>query len=132
MSDGNSVPTAENAETGTDGVFMFSLNELNEHKGKPLGGGEFGDVYAIDGFPGIAMKEVWLRGQQDRLVEITKFELEALSRFSHPGVLKYHQVLTKDDFVYIIMDRYHEDLKEFIAKYRKTRKPIPRESMLSS
>ena len=84
MSDGNSVPTAKNAENGTDGVPVFSLDELNKCRGQSLGGGELGVAYAIDGFPGLAVKEIYLSGQPDRHKEITKFELEALSRFSHP------------------------------------------------
>ena len=123
--------TIEGAESGTGGVPTLSLDELNRCRGQLLGGGALGKVYAINGFPGLAVKEIYLNGQQDWLVEITKFELEALSRFSHPGVLKYHQVISDGDFLYIIMDRYHGDLKEFIAKYRKNHKSIPRESILS-
>ncbi|ESU43411.1 Ankyrin repeat protein [Giardia duodenalis] len=130
MSDGNRDPAAKNAKDDTKIVPTFNLDELNRCKGQLLGGGGFGKVYAINGFPSLAVKEIWLKGQPDRLVEITKFELEALSRFSHSGVLKYHQVLANGDFLYIIMDCYHEDLKEFIAKYRKNREPIPRELML--
>ena len=66
----------------------FSLDELNRCRGQFLGRGAFGKVYAINSFPGLAVKEIYLSGQPDRLVEITKFELETLSKFSHPGVLK--------------------------------------------
>ncbi|EES99543.1 Kinase, NEK [Giardia duodenalis ATCC 50581] len=131
MSDGNRDPATKNAEDDTKIVPTFSLDELNRCKVQLLGRGAFGKVYVINGFPSLAVKEIWLNGQPDRLVEITKFELEALSRFSHPGVLKYHQVLANGDFLYIIMDRYYGDLKEFIAKYRKNRKSIPREVILS-
>ena len=131
MSDGNSAPTAENTESGTSGIPTFSLDELNKCKGNMLGKGAFGVVHAVKDHPTLAVKEIYLSGQPNRLVEITKFELEAVSRFSHPGVLKYHQVIEDGDFFYVVMDRYHEDLKEFIAKYRKTQKLIPRKSMLS-
>ena len=77
--------TIEGAESGTGGVSTLSLDELNRCRGQLLGGGALGKVYAINGFPGLAVKEIYLNGQQDWLVEITKFELEALSRFSHPG-----------------------------------------------
>ena len=131
MSNMDCVPTAKNAEDGTTGVPVFSLDELNRCRGQLLGGGAFGKVYAIDGFPGLAVKEIYLSGQPARLQEITQFELEALSRLSHPGVLKYHRVIEDGDFFYVVMDRYHEDLKEFIAKYRKNHKSIPRGLMLS-
>ena len=125
------VDTDIESASEAHGVHVFSLDELKKHRGERLGGGMFGIVYTIEGFPGLAVKEIYLNGQPDRLVEITKFELEALSRFSHPGVLKYHQVLTKDDFFYVVMDRYSSDLDKFIAKYRKTHEPIPRELLLS-
>ncbi|ESU40288.1 Ankyrin repeat protein, partial [Giardia duodenalis] len=123
--------TVKDAESSTSDALIFNLDELKKHKGKLLGRGAFGKVYAINGFPSLAVKEIWLKGQPDRLVEITKFELEALSQFSHPGVLKYHQVLTEGDFLYVVMDRYDGDLQHFIADHRRTQKPIPRESMLS-
>ncbi|ESU40159.1 D-tyrosyl-tRNA(Tyr) deacylase [Giardia duodenalis] len=85
MSDGNRVPTTRNIEGDTDGIPVFSLDELNRCRGQLLGGGGFGKVYAIEGFPGLAVKEIYLSGQPDRLKEITEFELEAVSRFSHPG-----------------------------------------------
>ena len=134
MSDGSGAgrggagaePAVEAPEAPT-----FSLDELNRCKGVMLGGGAFGKVYAINGFPGLAVKEIWLKGQPDRLVEITKFELEALSQFSHPGVLKYHQVIEDGDFFYVVMDRYDRDLQHFIADHARTRRSIPRELMLS-
>ena len=131
MSDGNRDPAAKNAKDDTKIVPTFNLDELNRCKGQLLGGGGFGKVYAINGFPSLAVKEIWLKGQSDRLVEITKFELEALSRFSHSGVLKYHQVLANGDFLYIIMDRYDGDLNKLIDTHRMTREPIPRELMRS-
>ena len=115
-------PAAEAPETLT-----FSLDELNQHRGQLLGGGVFGDVYSLRGFPGLAAKEIRLDGQQDRLKDITKFELEALSQFSHPGVLKYHQVIEDGDFLYIIMDRYHGDLQRFITDHARNRRSIPKE-----
>ncbi|ESU40380.1 Ankyrin repeat protein [Giardia duodenalis] len=74
--------TVVGAKSGTSGIPTFSLDELNRCKGVMLGGGAFGKVYAIEGFSSLAVKEIYLNGQQDRLKEITKFELGALSRFS--------------------------------------------------
>ena len=123
--------TVVGAKSGTSGVPTLSLDELNRCRGQLLGGGAFGRVYAISGFPGLAVKEIRLDGQPARLQEITKFELEALSRFSHPGVLKYHQVIEGGDFVYIIMDRHDRDLQHFIADHRRTQKSIPKKLLLS-
>ncbi|ESU40207.1 Protein kinase NEK family protein, partial [Giardia duodenalis] len=113
------------------GVHVFSLDELKEHIEEKLGGGMFGVVYAINGFPGLAVKEIYLNGQPDRLKEITKFELETMSQFSHPGVLKYHQVIEDGDFFYVVMDRYHRNLREFVTDHARNRKFIPKEVILS-
>ncbi|ESU41573.1 Protein kinase NEK family protein [Giardia duodenalis] len=131
MANRDLVLTAGSAKSGTSGVPTFSLDELNRCRGQLLGGGAFGKVYAINGFPSLAVKEIYLGGQPDRLKEVTKFELGALSQFSHPGVLKYHQVLAKGEFFYVVMDRYSSDLDKFIAKYRKNRESIPKELLLS-
>ena len=105
----------------------FNLDELNECIGEKLGGGVFGDVYSLRGFPRLAVKEIRLDGQPDRLKEITKFELETMGRFSHPGVLKYHQVIEDGDFFYVVMDRYDGDLQHFIADHARNRRSIPKE-----
>ncbi|ESU41115.1 Ankyrin repeat protein [Giardia duodenalis] len=131
MANRNLVLTIEGGESGTSGVPTLSLDELNKCKGQSLGGGEFGDVYAINGFPDLAVKEIWLSNQPDKLKEVTKFELETMGRFSHPGVLKYHQVIEDGNFFYVVMDRYHGDLQHFITDHRKASEPIPRELMLS-
>ena len=125
------ILTVEGVENGTNNIPTFNLDELKKHRGDMLGRGAFGKVYAINGFPGLAVKEIRLDGQPDRLVEITKFELEALSQFSHPGVLKYHQVIEDGDFFYVVMDRYHGDLQHFITDHKSVQKHIPKELMLS-
>ena len=71
----------------TPGVPTFTSTELHKQLDAVLGKGASGTVYSLSDFPGLAAKEIRLDGQSDRLQEITKFELEALSRFSHPGVL---------------------------------------------
>ncbi|ESU40343.1 Atp-dependent protease subunit [Giardia duodenalis] len=125
------VLVTESARLGFSAIPAFNSKELQEREDELLGKGAFGAVRSIKGCPRLAMKEIYLSGQPDRLKEITKFELEALSRFSHPGVLKYHQVLSNDDFFYVVMDRYHGDLQQFITDHKNTQKPIPKELLLS-
>ncbi|ESU40570.1 Serine/threonine-protein kinase NEK [Giardia duodenalis] len=131
MSDGNNVPTAENIEGDTDGVPVFSLDELNKCRGQSLGGGELGVAYAIDGFPSLVVKEIAIEAHEEKRTELAERELEAIPRLSHPGVLKYHQVIEDGDFFYVVMDRYHGDLQHFIADHKSVKKHIPRELMLS-
>ncbi|ESU40318.1 Protein kinase NEK family protein [Giardia duodenalis] len=125
------VLVTESARLGFSAIPAFNRKELQEREDELLDKGTFGAVRSIKGCPRLAVKEIYLSGQPDRLKEITKFELEALSRFSHPGVLKYHQVLSNDDFVYIIMDRYDGDLQHFITDHKSVQKHIPRELLLS-
>ena len=131
MSDGNSVPTAKNAERGTTGVPVFSLDELKKRIRKRLGGGTFGDVYAIDGFPSLVVKEIAIEAHEKKRTELAERALEAIPRLSHPGILKYHQVIRDNHSIYIIMDRYYGDLKEFITDHARNRKSIPKEVILS-
>ena len=131
MSDGNSVPTAKNAERDTDGVPVFSLDELDRCRGQSLGGGELGVAYAIDGFPGLAVKEIAIEAHEEKRTELAERGLEAIPRLSHPGVLKYHQVIRDHHSIYIIMDRYHGDLQHFIADHARNRAFISKELILS-
>ena len=127
----NYEPAAKNAENGTSDALIFNLDGLKKHKGKLLGGGAFGEVYAIDGFPDLAVKEIEIIDRDKKRTEFIKRELDTISKLSHPNIVKCHQVIEGDSFFYIVMDRYDGDLQHFIAKYRKDNEPIPRESILS-
>ncbi|ESU42308.1 Serine/threonine protein kinase [Giardia duodenalis] len=117
--------------TATPNIPTFGLDELRECVGKTLRKDGSGTIYSLKGFPELIVKEVWLSKQPKKLREITKFELEAMTQFFHPGVLKYHQVIEDGDFFYVVMDRYDRDLQHFIADHKSVKKHIPRELMLS-
>ena len=81
----SSVLVTESARLGFSAIPAFDRKELQEREDELLGKGAFGAARSSQGCPRLAVKEIHLSGQPDRLVEITEFELEALSRFSHPG-----------------------------------------------
>ena len=70
------------ARLGFSAIPAFTRKELQEREDELLDKGTFGAVRSIKGYPRLAVKEIYLSGQPDRLKEITKFELGALSRFS--------------------------------------------------
>ena len=129
-SGGRGSAVAESVIDGPD-LPVFDLRELREREGGVLGKGVSGTIHSIEGYPRLAVKEILLDGQPDRLKEITKFELETMGRFFHPGVLKYHQVIEDGNFFYIVMDRYPGDLQHFIIDHKRTQKSILREVILS-
>lgn len=114
-----------------DNVPTFSLDELRKLEDYELGKGAFGIVRAIKGYPKLAMKEIWIKGQPDRLVEIIEFELATIAAASHPGILKYYQVLRNESTIAVIMDRYDWNLEQFIIKYARSHTFIPSELFFS-
>ncbi|ESU41172.1 Ankyrin repeat protein [Giardia duodenalis] len=131
MNGGNHEPAARNVEGDTSGVPMFTLRKLESCRGNVLGGGRFGKVYAINGFPGLAVKAIEIMDHNKKHTEFIERELDTISKLSHPNIVKCHQVLSNDDFFYVVMDRYHGDLQHFIADHKSVKKHIPRELMLS-
>ena len=128
---GSTGPCDINADAepaaGSHDALTFSLDELKKRIGERLGGGMFGVVYAVDGFPNLAVKEILLDGLDQHSIDAAKLELATLPALSHPGVLKYHQVLVDDSFAYIVMDRHDTSLGVLITKHRRRREPIPTE-----
>ncbi|EFO61177.1 Kinase, NEK [Giardia lamblia P15] len=122
---------AESAGTGPDGVPTFSLAELYQREGEMLGQGAFGAVRAIEGYPELAVKEVMIKSNDAKFMELTERELKTIKRLSHPGVIKYHQVIRNESHIFIVMDRYHWDLEKLITAHRRANKPIPKELVFS-
>ncbi|ESU42853.1 Serine/threonine protein kinase [Giardia duodenalis] len=116
---------------GSDRAPTFGASELlglMEHR---LGGGAFGTVYSLRDHPSLAVKEIRLDGLDDRLARNAEFELSALARLSHPGILRCHQVIVDDSFAYVVTDRYHDTLGSVIISHMRARKAVPRELLLS-
>lgn len=110
---------------------LFSIDELRKRGGKTLSKDAIGTISAVKGYPGIVVREIRTDCIQDKLAETIEFKLAALSGFSHPGVVRYRQVLKDGHFVFVIMDRHDGTLEKFITKHMKNREPIPRETVLS-
>ncbi|EFO64676.1 Kinase, NEK [Giardia lamblia P15] len=117
---------AESAGIGPDGVPIFSLAELYQREGEMLGKGAFGAVRAIEGYPELAVKEVMIKNDDAKFMELTEHELKTVKRLSHPGVIKYHQAIRDESHIFIIMYRYHWDLQRLITAHRRTNKPVPK------
>ncbi|ESU40991.1 Serine/threonine protein kinase [Giardia duodenalis] len=109
------------------GVPVFDLGELCEREGGVLGRVAFGVVRSIEGYPGLAAKEVRLDGLGESALRSLRFELAMLTTFSHPGILRCHQIIEdKDgDLIYIVMDRHDTSLETLIMKHRRRREPVP-------
>ena len=96
------------------------LLELMEHR---LGGGAFGTVYSIEGYPGLAAKEVRLDGLGASALRSLRFELTTLTTFTRPGILRCHQVIVDDSFAYVVTDRYHDTLGSVIISHMRAPSP---------
>ena len=113
------------------GIPQFTARDLHELMENELSEGSYGTVYSLRGFPGLAVKEIRLDGLDQRSIDAAKLELATLPALSHPGILRYHQVIEDGDFIYIIMDRYSGSLERFITRYIRAHEPIPVEKLLS-
>ena len=115
------------------GVSVFDLGELREREGVVLGRGAFGVVRSIEGYPGLAVKEIRLDGLGESALWSLRFELATLTTFTHPGILRYRQIIEDEveEAVHVVMDRYHGDLKEFIADHTRNHTLISKELLLS-
>lgn len=102
----------------------FSATEILDRMRGEIGRGSFGIVYSLDGFPDLAVKEIRIDGQNSDVVRSVRFEISVILEMSHPGILKYYQAIEDSDFIYIVMDRHHENLDSFLIK-SKRRKLYP-------
>lgn len=109
----------------------FTIEELYNHMDNALGKGTFGTVFAIKNFLNLAVKEIRSNELSHKAMKSLKLELAILPTLSHPGIIKYHQIIEYDTFIYIIMDRYARTLDSMIIKHMRTHTPIPTETLFS-
>ena len=115
------------------GVPVFDLRELRKREGGVLGRGAFGIVRSIEGYPGLAVKEVRLDGLGESALRSLRFELATLTTFTHPGILRYHQIIEDEDgdLIYIVMARHDTSLETLIMKHRRQREPVSAETIIA-
>ncbi|ESU40481.1 Serine/threonine protein kinase [Giardia duodenalis] len=115
------------------GVPVFDLAELREREGGVLGRGAFGVVRSIEGYPGLAVKEVRVDGLGASALRSLRFELTTLTTLTHPGILRYHQIIEDEngDLIYIVMDRHDASLETLIMRHRRRKEPVSAETILA-
>ena len=115
------------------GAPVFDLGELREREGSVLGRGAFGVVRSIEGYPGLAVEEVRLDGLAESALRSLRFKLATLTTLTHPGILRYHQIIEDEDgdLIYIVMDRHDTSLETLIMRHRRWKEPIPAETIVA-
>ncbi|KAG7693536.1 hypothetical protein KL930_000548 [Ogataea haglerorum] len=102
-------------DTDTDNQFLtylassFSSVSIRWQKGKFLGGGTFGSVYAsinLDTGGALAVKEIRFQDRQSikSIVPAIKGEMTVLEMLSHPNIVQFFGVEVHRDRVYIFME----------------------------
>ncbi|EFO61869.1 Kinase, NEK [Giardia lamblia P15] len=109
----------------------FLASEVYKHLDGMLGKGSSGIVYSIRGCSNFAIKEIQIDGQGEGPLNAFKSKLAALLEFSHPGVLKCHQVIENGSFIYVIMDRYSKALDSFLTEHKRREARISDEMLFS-
>ncbi|EFO61169.1 NEK, Kinase [Giardia lamblia P15] len=103
---------------------QFALGDLHERLDGMLGKGITGTVYSLRGYPGLAVKEVLLDGLDRSSVDAIRLELAALPGLSHPGILRYHQVVEDEGLIYIVTDRHDKTLERLLIEHRRRKSPV--------
>ncbi|ESU41721.1 Serine/threonine protein kinase [Giardia duodenalis] len=113
------------------GIPQFTARDLHELMENELSEGSYGTVYSLRGFPGLAVKEIRIDGQNKNVTRAISFEIAVLIKLSHPNIIRYHQVIEDGDFIYIIMDQYDGNLEHFLTKHKRKRIQVPTELIYS-
>lgn len=123
--DGNRPAAAQNITP------LFTVQQLCELEGTKLGKDAFGSMYLIKGYPNLLIKEIRLDAIDEDILRSIEFELVTIPKLSHPGVIKYHQVLKDGNIIFIVMDRYDDCLDQLVFTHIKKCEPIPSDIIYS-
>nr|AAB51601.1 protein kinase [Giardia intestinalis] len=109
----------------------FVIEELHELLDGVLGRGVTGVVYALRGYPSLAVQEILLDGLGKSNVDAIRLELATLPDLSHPGILKYHQVVEDEGLIYVVTDRHDKTLEQVFIDCKRRKTPVSPELVLS-
>lgn len=129
MTDG--VDRVQGSTTRGPGIPKFNANEITSYIGDEIGKGSYGVIYSLNGFHNLALKEISIIDYDNDALKTVKFQMSVITKLSHPAIIKYHQVIEYDNFIYIVMDRYHENLSNFINKSKRHRVCLSKEWLYS-
>ncbi|ESU44994.1 ATP-dependent Zn protease [Giardia duodenalis] len=99
--------------------------------GEILGQGFTGTVYALEGMPDVAIKEIRIDGILDSVLQTLKQEIISMAHLHHHNLLRYKGVFASKDFIYIVMQRYNCSLDTFIKRKKRKHERIPVDLILS-
>ncbi|KAE8301251.1 Kinase, NEK [Giardia duodenalis] len=109
----------------------FTLRGLYKQLNDVLNESPAGTVYSLKDYLGLAVKEVLLDGLDKGDLDTIRLELATLLDLSHPGVLKHHQVVEDDDFIYVVTDRHDKTLECLLTEHKRRKIPVPIAVILS-
>ncbi|KAE8302561.1 Kinase, NEK [Giardia duodenalis] len=129
MADGSNHAFSLPAAAST--IPQFALRDLHEWLDSVLNESTTGTVYSLRGHPSLAVKKVPLDGLGKGNVDAIRLELATLPDLSHPGVLRYHQVIEDEGFIYIVMNRHDKTLEQVFIDCKRRKTPVSPELILS-
>lgn len=97
--------------------FLHCLSEI-------LGRGASGILYALEGYPALAVREIQLDSFTEDIIKDIQCNLLVHTRLSHPHVLRCYQVLCDGEFIYVVVDRYRETIESMINRHKRARQPV--------
>ena len=109
----------------------FTLRGLYKQLNDVLNESPAGTVYSLKDYLGLAVKEVLLDGLDKGDLDTIRLELATLLDLSHPGVLKYHQVVEDEGLIYVVTDRHDKTLERFLTEHKRRKIPVSAGVILS-
>ncbi|ESU36159.1 Serine/threonine protein kinase [Giardia duodenalis] len=109
----------------------FTLRGLYKQLDDVLSESAAGTVYSLKDYLGLAVKEVLLDGLDKGDLDTIRLELATLLDLSHPGVLKYHQVVEDEGLIYVVTDRHDKTLERFLTEHKRRKIPVSAGVILS-
>ncbi|ESU39425.1 Serine/threonine protein kinase, partial [Giardia duodenalis] len=109
----------------------FTARELHEGVDEVLGRDVTSKVYSLKDFPDLAVKVIQLGGLDKNNVDEIRLELTTLLDLSHPGVLRYHQVIEDEGLIYVVTDRHDRTLERLLTEHKRRKIPVPIAVILS-
>ncbi|KAE8302556.1 Kinase, NEK [Giardia duodenalis] len=129
MADGDDH--AASSQTSAPAIPQFTIRDLHEWLDSVLNESTMGTVYSLEGYPNLAVKEILLDGLGKSNVDAIKLELATLPDLSHPGVLRHHQVVEDESFIYIVMNRHDKTLEQVFIDCKRRKIPVSAGVVLS-
>lgn len=117
-------------EMGAYQIPSFTLTELAHYLCEESDVAAHDTTHILAGFPELLVRKICINDMCPRRVHDINGNLVIFSHIQHPGIVRYHQILSDSNSIYVIADHHPTTLRDVLVAHVHRKEPVPERLLL--